>query len=132
MATGVVMRQTAGQDEGDRLEAPVRVRAEREAIVVRRVGLRPMMVKEEEGIDLRQFRAGYRPAGRQVADVVAIGGLGPGRATQRHRHRHLRLGWVSWNGRRSFSLLMVSSGGRGRNGTFYGAGAGETLPGLRW
>jgi hypothetical protein len=71
VAGAVAVRQFALEDEGDGLEAAVRVRPERQAAVVRRVGLRPVVVQEQEGIDLVDEVVGQRPLGDQVADVVA-------------------------------------------------------------
>src|SRR5690606_4032809 len=48
----------------------MRMRAERQAAIVGRVGLRPVMVEEEEGIDLRDARARQRAARDEIADVV--------------------------------------------------------------
>jgi hypothetical protein len=48
----------AVEDEGDGLEAAVRMRPEGQAAVVRRVGLRAVVVQEQEGIDLFQVGLG--------------------------------------------------------------------------
>ena len=54
VAGAVAVRQLAVEDEGDGLEAAVRMRAERQAAVVRRIDLRAVVVQEQEGIDLRR------------------------------------------------------------------------------
>ena len=69
------MGQHAFQDEGDGLEAAVRVRTEGQAAVVRRVGLRAVVVEEEEGIDLVDEAAGQRTLRDEVADIVARRGM---------------------------------------------------------
>ena len=58
-------------DEGHRLAAAMRMRAERQAAIVRRIDLRPVMVEEEERIDLLQPRPRQRPAGDEIAHIVA-------------------------------------------------------------
>ena len=72
-AARVVVRQLALQDEGHGLEAAMRMRSERQAAIVRRIGLRPVMVQEQEGIDLLDPRPRHGPARHQVSDVVAVG-----------------------------------------------------------
>jgi hypothetical protein len=72
VAGGVAVGQLAGQDERHRLEAAVRVRPERQSGVLRRVDLRPVVVEEEERVDLRDTGAGQRPAGDQFVDAVAM------------------------------------------------------------
>src|SRR5690606_21641989 len=69
----VVMREVACEDEGYRLEAAMRVRPERQSVVTGRIDLRPVMVEEQERIDLRKVRPGHRPPRHEVGNVVALG-----------------------------------------------------------
>jgi hypothetical protein len=62
VAGAVAVGQQAVEDEGDGLEAAVRMRTERQAAVVRRIDLRPVVVQEEEGIDLLDVRSRQRDA----------------------------------------------------------------------
>ena len=75
MAGAVLVGQHAVEDEGDGFEAAVRVRAERQAVVVGRVGLRTVVVEEQERIELFEVRVGQRALGQQVADIVAHCGV---------------------------------------------------------
>ena len=67
------VRQLAFEDEGDGLEAAVRMRAEGEAGIARPIGLRAMVVEEQESADPLQPGAGDRTPGDEIADVVAMG-----------------------------------------------------------
>src|SRR5436305_1756834 len=71
VACAVTVRELAFEDESDGLEAAMRMRAERQALVVRRINLRPVVIEEEKGIDLVERRPGKRTTRDQVADVVA-------------------------------------------------------------
>src|ERR1700682_81821 len=85
MATGVVVRQLAVQDKGDRLEPAMRMRAERQATVVCRIDMRAVVVEEQERVDLFHPGAGNRPPGGEVADVVSIRRVLRGNGTVSHR-----------------------------------------------
>ena len=65
------MRQRALENEGDGLEAPVRMRPERQPAIVGGIDLRPVMVEEQERIELVEPRTRQWPAGREIADIVA-------------------------------------------------------------
>jgi hypothetical protein len=67
----VAVKERSIDDEGDGFEAPMRMRAERKPAISRRVDLRPMVVQEEERVDLLDDVVGERPAGDEVTDVVA-------------------------------------------------------------
>jgi hypothetical protein len=73
----VAVRQQAVEDEGDGLEPAMRMRAEGQAAVARRVDLRAVVVEEQERIDLVEMGAGHGTLGDQVADVVAQRGVYP-------------------------------------------------------
>src|ERR1700682_4970833 len=53
VAAGIRVREAAFQHKCDRLEAPVRMRTERQATVMRCVDLRTMMVKKKKRIQIR-------------------------------------------------------------------------------
>jgi hypothetical protein len=69
------MRKRARDDERDGLEPTMRMRPERQAVVVRRIRLRAMVVEEEEGIDLLEPRIRQRTPRAQIADVVGYGAM---------------------------------------------------------
>ena len=69
------MRELARQDEGDGLETAVRMRAERQAAIARRIDLRAVMVQEQERIDLLDVAARHGPPRREIGDVVAHRGM---------------------------------------------------------
>jgi hypothetical protein len=69
---GVLVRELALHDEGDGLEAAVRVRPERQPAVVRRIDLRAVVVEEQERVDLLHVRPGERAARHELTDVVAV------------------------------------------------------------
>jgi hypothetical protein len=73
MPASVVVGEVAQQNEGDRLEAAVRVRSERQTAIVGLIALRAVVVQKQEGIDLRQARGRQRPARGQIADIVTKG-----------------------------------------------------------
>jgi hypothetical protein len=68
---GVTVGEIAFQDECDRLEPAMRVRAEREPLIAGPVGLRAVMVEEEERTKAVQSRAGEWAAGDEIGDVIA-------------------------------------------------------------
>ena len=45
---------------------------ERQAAIVRRIDLRPVVIEEEERIDLPHLRPRHRPARDEIGDVVAM------------------------------------------------------------
>src|SRR5688572_4014988 len=69
----VPMSELAGQDERHGLEAAVRMRAERQAAVPRRIDLWAVVIQEQERIDLLDVAAGHGAPCRQIRDVVAHG-----------------------------------------------------------
>src|SRR5271168_3752924 len=75
MARRIAMSQHPIQNKGDRLEAAVRVRSERQTIVAPCVGLRSMMIEKQKGPEAIECRARKRSAGGEIADVVAGGGV---------------------------------------------------------
>src|SRR5271168_5271004 len=75
MARRIAMSQHPIQNKGDRLEAAVRVRSERQTIVARRVSLRSMMIEKQKCPQAIECRARKRSAGGEIADVVAGGGV---------------------------------------------------------
>jgi hypothetical protein len=66
------MHQFTLKDERHRLEAAMRMRAERQAAVVRTINLRPVVIEEQERIDLLHTRAWHRPARNKIADIVTV------------------------------------------------------------
>ncbi len=48
----------------------MRMRAEREALIPRRINLRPVMVQEEKGIDLIDLGIGQRSLCAQIAYII--------------------------------------------------------------
>jgi len=66
------MGQITLQDEGDRLEPAMWMRAEGQAVIARPIELRTMVVEEQEGVHLVDAGPGNRAPGRQVGDVVTI------------------------------------------------------------
>jgi hypothetical protein len=75
VAGAVLVGELALQDEGHGLEAAMGMRPERQAVAVRRIDLRAMVVEKQEGIDLVDPRTRHRPARDEVGDVVALGGV---------------------------------------------------------
>src|SRR5690606_2690494 len=69
------MREVAREDEGYRLKSAMRMRPERQSVVAGRIDLWPVVVEEQERIDLRKVRPGHRPPRHEVGDVVALGGV---------------------------------------------------------
>src|SRR6185295_9690405 len=62
----------AVDDEGHRLEAAMRMRAERQPAVAGRVDLRAVVVEEEERVERVERRARQRSPRDEIADVVAM------------------------------------------------------------
>jgi hypothetical protein len=60
------------------------MRAERQAAIVRRIDLRPMMIEEKEGIDLGNPRPGQRPARDEIRYIVAKRRMDAGNRLERH------------------------------------------------
>ncbi|RAN38247.1 hypothetical protein HY11_00105 [Hyphomonas pacifica] len=75
MARAVTVGEFAFQNEGDRLKAAMRVRAEGQAAIVRRIDLRPVMVQEEERADVANPAPRDRAAGDEIANIVPHGGV---------------------------------------------------------
>lgn len=75
MATGIVVRQHAVEDEGDGFKTAMRMRAEWQAIIARAIDLRAVMIKEQKWTDTVEAWAGHGPARGEVADIVAISGM---------------------------------------------------------
>ncbi len=75
VAGGIAVRQFAFEDEGDGLETAVWMRSERQAAIAGRIGLRAMVVEEQESAEVFEIARGQRAARDQVADIVAIGGV---------------------------------------------------------
>lgn len=73
MAAAIVMAQLAIENERHRLEAAMRMRAKRQAVIVRRISLRAVMVQKQKRIDLRYARTRQRPSRDEIADIVANG-----------------------------------------------------------
>ena len=71
----VAMRELAGQDERDGLETAMRMRAERQAAIARRIDLRAVVIQEYERVDLLDFLTRHGPACREIGDVVAHRGM---------------------------------------------------------
>jgi hypothetical protein len=84
MAARVVVGEIAFENEGHRLEAAVRMRTERQAVVSGLIDLRAVMIQEKERIDLIEARSRHRPPGDEVSDIVAAGGMDPGNGTSGH------------------------------------------------
>ena len=57
-AARIEVRELPVEDERDGLEPAVRVRAERQAAVARRIDLRSVVVQEQERVDLLDLGAG--------------------------------------------------------------------------
>jgi hypothetical protein len=79
----VVVRQLAFEHEGHGLEPAVRMRAERQPPVVRRIDLRAVVIEEQERVDLLDAGSGQRPPGDEVGDVVPVCGMYLGDGTHR-------------------------------------------------
>jgi len=75
MSTAIQMRQIAFENEGDGFKTAMRMRAERQALIIRRVMHRPMVIEKQERIQLRQTRAGQGTARDEIADIIAMGGM---------------------------------------------------------
>ena len=73
MFGAVGVGQRALQNEGDRLEPPVRVRPKGQPAVVGRVNLRAVMIQKQKRIELIQSRPRQRPAGNQITDIIPMG-----------------------------------------------------------
>ena len=67
------MHQLAFEDEGHRLEAAMRMRAERQAAIVWWINLRAVMVEEKEWVDLLHAWARHRAARDEICNVIAMG-----------------------------------------------------------
>jgi hypothetical protein len=67
----VAVCELARQDERDGFETAMRMRAERQTAVARRIDLRSMVIQEQEWIDLLDLGARHGPARREIGDVVA-------------------------------------------------------------
>ncbi|MNE95275.1 hypothetical protein D3C80_1933390 [compost metagenome] len=67
------MRQFTPQDKGHGFKTAVRVRAKRQAEIVRRVNLRAVMIEKQKWIQLFQLRSGHRTTGLQITNIIAIG-----------------------------------------------------------
>jgi hypothetical protein len=75
VARAVAVREQAVEDKRDGLEPAVRMRAERQAAVVRRIDLRAVVIQEQERVDLVEMRSRHGALGDEVADVVAQRGV---------------------------------------------------------
>ncbi len=73
MAGGIAMRQLAFENEGNGLEAAVRMRPERQAIVIAPIRLGSMMIEEQKRIEHGDRRPRDRPARNQIGNVIAKG-----------------------------------------------------------
>jgi hypothetical protein len=62
-------------DERHGFEPAVRVRSERQPVVAGRVGLRSVVVQEQERVEMLDPRAWQRPPGHEIADILADGGV---------------------------------------------------------
>ena len=71
MTAAILVGKLAGENEGHRLEAAMRVRAEGQPAIVRRIDLRPVMIDEQERVEALRRR--QRPPGDEIADIVALG-----------------------------------------------------------
>ncbi|GEM_PF-5825216 len=65
-----MMSEATFKDKGYRLKSAMRMRAEGKAAIVRWLGLRPMVVEEQERVDLRQAGPRDGPARHQILDIV--------------------------------------------------------------
>ena len=73
MFGAVGVGQRALQNEGDRLEPPVRVRPKRQPTIIGGIYLRAVVIQEQKRIELIHARPRQRPAGDQVSDIVTMG-----------------------------------------------------------
>ncbi len=89
MAGAVAVGQRPLQHEGHRLEAAMRMRAEGQAAIVRRIDLRAVVIEEEKGAQLVDLLPGQGAPRDEIGDIVAIGlvqandGLGLGHGNLR-------------------------------------------------
>ena len=72
MSARIGMHQFTLQNEGHGLEPTMRMRAEWQALIVRGINLRPMVIEEEKRVDLLHARARNWPARDEIRDVVAM------------------------------------------------------------
>ena len=72
MPTGILVHEFAVENERHRFEAAMRMRPERQAAIVRRINLRPVVIQEQEWVDLRHARPRQGTARHEIRDVVAL------------------------------------------------------------
>ena len=75
MARGVLVREFAFEDEGDRLETAMRVRPEGQSVIVGRIDLWPVMIEKQKRAEMTEARPGKRATGLKVGDVIAKRGV---------------------------------------------------------
>ena len=70
-----MMRERALKNERDSFKTAMRMRAKRQALVVRQVSLRPVMVEEQERVEVWQARPRQWAARYEIADIVTQSGV---------------------------------------------------------
>jgi hypothetical protein len=70
VSAGIAMGERTLDDERDRLEAAMGMRAERQPVIVRRIDLRPVMVQKQEWIDLFDLVVRQGSLRAQIPDII--------------------------------------------------------------